>query len=253
MPGQKGMANLDISNIAKNIKIDTSAMPKPEDMMGMVKGLLPSGFPGMPGMPSSTTGKTTYPGGFDPNINDGGKAHRPGEREFAQQFAAQGNLKAIDKLNADFDRALGKTSGTSGAPTAPKMPAGTGAAFDRAGFKMPSFDQISIGPDGMPRITAKPQAQTVPAAVDKKTANQQNEDAKRGVAAGQPESKPEETTTQSSSSGKKAATLDDVADLLASLNMTMGKVYAAANETNTLTAKQVRATKAMSGNVHDRQ
>lgn len=244
MPGQKGMANLDIANIAKNIKIDTSSMPKPEDMM---KGLLPAGFPGMS---SSTTGKTTYPGGFDPNIDDGGKAHRPGEREFAQQFAAQGNLKAIDKLNADFDRALGKTSG---APTAPKMPAGTGSAFDRAGFKMPSFDQISIGPDGMPRITAKPQAQTVPAAVDKKTANQQNEDAKRGIAAGQPEPKPAETTTQPSTSGKKAATLDDVADLLASLNMTMGKVYAAANETNTLTAKQVRATKAMSGNVHDRQ
>ena len=252
MPGQKGMANLDIANIAKNIKIDTSAMPKPEDMMGMVKGLLPSGFPGMPGMPGSTTGKTTYPGGFDPNIDDGGKAHRPGEREFAQQFAAQGNLKAIDKLNADFDRALGKTSGTSGAPTAPKMPAGTGAAFDRAGFKMPSFDQISIGPDGMPRITAKPQAQTVPAAVDKKTANQQNEDAKRGVAAGQPESKPAEAPTQPSTTGQKAATLDDVAKLLSSLNTTMSKLTEHASETNRLTANQIRATKAMSGNVHDR-
>ena len=252
MPGQKGGANLDIANIAKNIKIDTSAMPKPEDMMGMVKGLLPSGFPGMPGFPGSTTGKTTYPGGFDPNIDDGGKAHRPGEREFAQQYAAQGNLRAIDKLNADFDRALGKTSGTSGAPTAPKMPAGTGAAFDRAGFKMPSFDQISIGPDGMPRITAKPQAQTVPAAVDKKTANQQNEDAKRGVAAGQPESKPAEAPTQPSTTGQKAATLDDVAKLLSSLNTTMSKLTEHASETNRLTANQIRATKAMSGNVHDR-
>lgn len=253
MPNQKDMPNIDIANMAKNIKIDTSAMPNPADMMGMVKNLIPSGIPGMPGMPGSGTGKTTYPGGFDPNINDGGKAHRPGEREYAQQFAAQGNLRAIDKLNADFDRALGKTPGTSGAPTAPKMPVSPSAAFDRAGFKMPSFDQISIGADGMPKITAKPQAQTVPAAVDRRTTNQQNEDAKRGVAAGTPEANPADTTPSPTTTGQKVATLDDVADLLSSLNMTMGKLYATASETNTLAAKQVRATKGMSGNVHDRQ
>lgn len=253
MPGQKGGANLDIANLAKNIKIDTSAMPKPEDMMGMVRNLLPSGFPGMPGASESTTGKTTYPGGFNPNIDDGGKAYRPGEREFAQQFAAQGNLRAIDKLNADFDRALGKTPGGPGAPAMPKMPAGAGAAFDRAGFKMPSFDQLSIGADGMPKITAKPQAQTVPAAVDKKTANQQNEDAKRGIAAGKPESNYEEQTPRSAQAGQKVATLDDVAKLLTSLNTTMSKLSESAMETNRLTATQVKATKAMSGNVHDRQ
>jgi|LauGreSBDMM110SN_4_FD.fasta_scaffold00584_3 hypothetical protein len=252
MPGQKGMPNLDLSAMAKNIKIDTSAMPNPADMMGMVKNLIPSGIPGMPGMPGSGTGKTTYPGGFDPNINDGGKAHRPGEREYAQQFAAQGNLRAIDKLNADFDRALGKTPGTSGAPTAPKMPVSPSAAFDRAGFKMPSFDQISIGADGMPKITAKPQAQTVPAAVDRRTTNQQNEDAKRGVAAGTPEEKPADTTLPPTTTGQKVATLDDVAKLLSSLNTTMSKVSESAMETNRLVANQVRATKAMSGNVHDK-
>jgi hypothetical protein len=254
MPGQKGMPNLDLSAMAKNIKIDTSSMPKPEDMMGMVKNLMPSGMPGMsamPGMPGGGTGKTTYPGGFDPNINDGGKAHRPGEREFAQQFAAQGNLRAIDKLNADFDKALGKTSGASGSPAAPKMPAGAGAVFDRAGFKMPSFDQISIGADGMPKITAKPQAQTVPAAVDKKTANQQNEDAKRGVASGKPEEKPADPAP--TPTGQKVATLDDVAKLLSSLNTTMSKLSESAIETNRLTATQIKVTKGMSGNVHDRQ
>ena len=30
---------------------------------------------------------------------------------------------------------------------------------------MPSMDQLTIGPDGMPKISAKPQAQTIPAAV----------------------------------------------------------------------------------------
>lgn len=225
----KTMPKLDMNTMPQGIKIDTSSMS------GMFGGMFGGG--------------KTSTGSFDPNIDDGGKAHRPGEREFAQQFAAQGNLKAIDKLNADFDKALGKTPG--GAAT-PKMPTGASAAFDRAGFKMPSFDQISIGPDGMPRITAKPQAQTVPAAVDKKTANQQNEDAKKGVAAGKPTEKPAETATQPSTTGQKAATLDDVAKLLTSLNTTMSKLTEHASETNRLAANQVRATKAMSGNVHDK-
>jgi hypothetical protein len=245
MPNQKDMPNLDLSAIAKNIKIDTSSMPKPADMMGMVKNLMP----GMSGMPSSGAGKTTA-GGFDPNIDDGGKAHRPGEREYAQQFAAQGNLRAIDKLNADFDRALGKTPGESGA-TAPKMPAGVGSAFDRAGFKMPSFDQLSIGADGMPKITAKPQAQTVPTAVDKKTANQQGADGKQQGAGSKPEATP--TPAAPAPAGQKVATLDDVAKLLTSLNTTMSKLSESAMETNRLTATQVKVTKAMSGNVHDRQ
>jgi hypothetical protein len=251
----KTMPKLDIASMSKNIKIDTSAMPKPEDMIGMVKNLIPSGMSGMPGMPSgmpgSGTGKT-LPGGFDPNIDDGGKAHRPGEREYAQQFAAQGNLANAEKLKADFDRALGRTSASSTPGAAPKMPAGASAAFDRTGFKMPSFDQISIGADGMPKITAKPQAQTVPTAVDKKTASQQNADAKQGVAAGKPEGKPAATTPAPTPTRQKVATLDDVAKLLSSLNTTMSKVSESAMETNRLVANQVRATKAMSGNVHDK-
>ncbi len=115
-----------------------------------------------------------------------------------------------------------------------------------------AFDQISIGADGMPKITAKPQAQTVPAAVNRRTTNQQNEDAKRGVAAGTPEEKPADTTLPPTTTGQKVATLDDVAKLLSSLNTTMSKVSESAMETNRLVANQVRATKAMSGNVHDK-
>lgn len=233
----RSMPKLDMNKMPQGLKIDTSSIS------GMLGGMMGG---------SNSTGKTTYPGGFNPYINDGGKAHRPGEREYAEYAAAEGNKRNLAKLNADFDRALGKTPGASGAPAMPKMPAGMGAAFDRTGFKMPSFDQISFGADGMPKITAKPQAQTVPAAVDKKTANQQNEDAKRGVAAGKPESKPAESTQAPATTGQKAATLDDVAKLLASLNMTMSKLYDTASETTTLTARQVRATKAMSGNVHDK-
>jgi len=244
----KSMPKIDVAAMAKNIKINTSAMSKPEDMMGMVKNLIPSNFPGMPG---NNTGKSIQTGGFDPNIDDGGKAHRPGEREYAQQYAAQGNLANTEKLKADFDRALGRTPSGSVGATAPKMPAGAGAAFDRAGFKMPSFDQISIGADGMPKITAKPQAQTVPTAVDKKTANQQNEDAKRGIAAGKPTETPAPAPAPAPA-GQKVATLDDVAKLLSSLNTTMSKLSESAMETNRLAANQVRATKAMSGNVHDK-
>jgi hypothetical protein len=228
MPNQKDTPNLDLSAIAKNIKIDTSSI---SGMFG--------GYGG---------GGKTAAGGFDPNINDGGKAHRPGEREYAQQYAAQGNLANAEKLKADFDRALGKTPGESGA-TAPTMPAGVGSAFDRAGFKMPSFDQLSIGADGMPKITAKPQAQTVPAAVDKKAANQQGADGKQQSADG----KSNAPAPAPAPAGQKVATLDDVAKLLSSLNTTMSKLSESAMETNRLTATQIKVTKGMSGNVHDRQ
>ena len=224
----RSMPKLDLNAMPQGLKIDTSSIS------GMFGGMFGGG--------------KASSGSFDPNIDDGGKAHRPGEREYAQQYAAQGNLANAEKLKADFDRALGRTS--EGA-SAPKAPSGTGAAFDRAGFKMPSFDQISFGANGMPKITAKPQAQTVPAAVDKKTANQQNEDAKRGIAAGKPTETPAPAPAQSPA-GQKAATLDDVAKLLSSLNTTMSKLTEHASETNRLAANQVRATKAMSGNVHDK-
>jgi hypothetical protein len=47
---------------------------------------------------------------FDPTINDGGKAYRPGEREYAEQAAAEGNKQSLAKFNADFDRAMASTS-----------------------------------------------------------------------------------------------------------------------------------------------
>jgi hypothetical protein len=48
----------------------------------------------------------------------------------------------------------------------------------------------------------------------------------------------------------KTATLDDVAKLLSSLNTTMKQIATAASETNNKLGQQVKATKAMSGNVH---
>ena len=36
---------------------------------------------------------------FDPTVNDGGTAYRPGEAEWAEKYAAQGNLKRAAALN----------------------------------------------------------------------------------------------------------------------------------------------------------
>jgi hypothetical protein len=220
------MPKPDIAGSAKNVKIDTASMSKPEDMMGMVKNLIPSGFSGMTAGLENNDGKTTAPGAVDPNIKAGGQ-----------------------------------TPGPSGMPASPKPSPGAGAAFDRAGFKMPSFDQISIGADGMPKITAKPQAQTVPTAVEKKKEEElrkvgkeqgaEAETAAREAAAR--EAAGAKTSNQPAPTGQKVATLDDVAKLLSSLNTTMSKLSESAMETNRLTATQIKVTKGMSGNVHDRQ
>jgi hypothetical protein len=114
---------------------------------------------------------------------------------------------------------------------------------------MPTMDQLTIGPDGMPKISAKPQAQTIPAAVKPADAptrpgNTANSETRESVAESKPaENKPGGIET-------KTATLDDVAKLLSSLNTTMKQVATAASETNNKLSQQVKATKAMSGNVH---
>lgn len=130
------------------------------------------------------------------------------------------------------------------APVAPVAP-----KFDRSKFTMPTMDQLTIGPDGMPKISAKPQAQTIPAAVKPADAptrpsNTANSETRESVAESKPaENKPGGIET-------KTATLDDVAKLLSSLNTTMKQVATAASETNNKLSQQVKATKAMSGNVH---
>jgi hypothetical protein len=133
-------------------------------------------------------------------------------------------------------------------PTASAVP-----KFDKSKFAMPSMDQLTIGPDGMPKISAKPQAQTIPAAVkpaeeqDKQRRAEYDAMAKQGTGPGGEKSKEEKKTAATET---KTATLDDVAKLLTSLNTTMKQIATAASETNNKLGQQVKATKAMSGNVH---
>ena len=132
-------------------------------------------------------------------------------------------------------------------PTAPVAP-----KFDKSKFAMPSMDQLTIGPDGMPKISAKPQAQTIPAAV--KAAEKQASPGKKiNPETGEEYSPVAETKTadkKTTATETKTATLDDVAKLLSSLNTTMKQIASAASETNNKLGQQVKATKAMSGNLH---
>ena len=136
---------------------------------------------------------------------------------------------------------------TLASPTAPVAP-----KFDKSKFAMPSMDQLTIGPDGMPKISAKPQAQTIPAAV--KAAEKQASPGKKiNPETGEEYSPVAETKsaeTKTAATETKTATLDDVAKLLSSLNTTMKQIATAASETNNKLGQQVKATKAMSGNVH---
>ncbi len=136
----------------------------------------------------------------------------------------------------------------TGSTVAPQAPASAPKA-DRSGFQMPSMDQITIGPDGMPRITAKPQAQTIAPAVNQ-TTNQQNEAAKQGIMANQPQ--PTQATTPAPKPTATTESQDEATKLLSSLNITMNKMLAAIEESNSKLDRQVRATRSMSGNVHDR-
>ena len=126
-------------------------------------------------------------------------------------------------------------------------------AFDKSKMQLPSMGQISFGPDGMPRIAPKAQAQTIPAAVDKK-----NEDKTRKTEAEKPTDPNAKTTTEGTTpqskdaAGAKTATQDESTKLLSSLNTTMNKVHTAITEMNTKLSQQVKATKAMSGNAFDR-
>ena len=128
------------------------------------------------------------------------------------------------------------------------------AATAASGFQMPSMDQISFGPDGMPRISARPQAQTMAqrvAAERKETPpppSETNEAAKQGIMAN-----PTAPATQPAPAvGGQAATLNDVVKSLDSLNMFMGKLLNQSETTTNLIERQVKATKAIGGNVYDR-
>jgi hypothetical protein len=139
------------------------------------------------------------------------------------------------------------TTGIDAKATAPVAP-----KFDKSKFTMPSMDQLTIGPDGMPKISAKPQAQTIPAAV-KAAEKQASSDKKINEETGEeysPTAETKKTDKKTAATETKTATLDDVAKLLTSLNTTMKQIASAASETNNKLGQQVKATKAMSGNLH---
>jgi hypothetical protein len=166
--------------------------------------------------------KKASAGKFDPNINDGGKAHRVGEREFAEKFAAEGNKRNLDKLNADFDKALGIKSPAGAATATPRLP-----AMDLNAINLPGFG---------PGIKAKAANVAVPKPESQPAADSKNPPTPTAAA------KP-----PGSASGKES-TLNDVVKSLDSLNMQMGRLIAQQED---LSNKQVRATKnAGSGNLY---
>jgi hypothetical protein len=156
--------------------------------------------------------KKASAGKFDPNINDGGKAHRVGEREFAEKFAAEGNKRNLDKLNADFDKALGIKSPAGAATATPRLP-----AMDLNAINLPGFG---------PGIKAKAANATAP------KPDSQPADNKTPPTASSP--KP------SAGTPSKESTLNDVVKSLDSLNMQMGRLIAQQED---LSNRQVRATK----------
>ncbi len=123
-------------------------------------------------------------------------------------------------------------------------------------FEMPSMDQISFGPDGMPRISAKPQAQAMANSVAaEREAQTQSPQSAENTAANQGN-----TASQSASNaqpeaaaGTNSSTLDDVVKELNHLNITMAQLAKLTGETNSLVERQVKATKSMSGNIFGAQ
>ena len=123
------------------------------------------------------------------------------------------------------------------------------APKEKPKFQMPGMGQLTIGPDGMPKISAKSQADSIPAAT--KAAEQKTETTKPG------ETKPADATTSKETADKKPGTTkessqDDLAKMISSLNTTMNKVYNSIEGMSSKISQQVKATKAMSGNAHDR-
>jgi hypothetical protein len=171
---------------------------------------------------------------FDPNIDDGGKAYRPGEREYAERAAAEGNLRAIDKLNADFDKALGISSKSA---TSPKE--ATPAA-------KPTTAPISAMNAAERMLGIKTKTAEIPKAV-------QAADAKTETAAATAANKPKPAeappTAAKPAVGSKDATLNDVVSSLDRLNIQMGQLLSQHGE---LGAKQIKATKSNGSNIYAR-
>ena len=124
------------------------------------------------------------------------------------------------------------------------------AVKEKPKFQMPSMGQLTLGPDGMPKISAKPQADTIPAAT--KQADKKTEDTKAAEKQATVDAQTKTTAEKKQPAPTKEASQDDLGKLLTSLNTTMNKVYNSIEGMSGKLSQQVKATKAMSGNAHDR-
>jgi hypothetical protein len=202
----------------------------------------------VPQRDSGTLGETGSP--FEPKdviakIHAGEMVLTP---EQAKNFIAGGKSEGLAAAVGEMAKAMPKMDMKS---MSKDINTSTSAVAKQAGLKMPDMGQISFGPDGMPKISPKQQANTIPAAV--KTAKAEEAQAAQQAQASQPKAEAAAGGGEKpAAAGGKAATLDDVVKSLNSLNNTMNKVLQASSQTANLAERQVKATKAMSGNVYNR-
>ncbi len=194
--------------------------------------------------------KKVAAGKFDPNINDGGKAHRVGEREFAEKFAAEGNIRNLAKLNADFDKALGIKSPTatttSAAPSTPAAKPTTTSAAPSTPAAKPTTAPISAIGAAERMLGIKTKTAEIPKAVKDATTKTAEETAAT-AAANKP--KPGEPTTAKPPVSSKDATLNDVVSSLNMLNKQMGQLL---SQQQDIGARQIKATKSNGSNIYAR-
>ena len=205
---------------------------------------------------AGTLGKTGQP--FEPNdiiakIHKGEMVLTP---EQARNLVTGAKTEGLTTAVNDIAKVMPKIDITSlsrntqvSTSSTPRTAQAQSAA---SGFEMPSMDQISFGPDGMPRISARPQARAMAAEVSATQANQNTAPTPSTPNTQEEPAQTAQTDQPAAPTGGKAATLDDVVKSLESLNTTMKQLATMTDETNSLVERQVRATKSIGGNVYDR-
>ena len=210
----------------------------------------------VPSRDAGTLGKTGQP--FEPNdilakIHKGEMVLTP---EQARNLVSGAKTEGLTTAVNDIAKVMPKIDITSlsrntqvSTSSTPRTAQAQSAA---SGFEMPSMDQISFGPDGMPRISARPQARAMAAEVSATQANQNTAPTPSTPNTQEAPAQTAQTDQPAAPAGGKAATLDDVVKSLESLNTTMKQLATMTDETNSLVERQVRATKSIGGNVYDR-
>lgn len=244
----------------------------------------------MPSRDAGTMGKTGQP--FEPNdiiakIHKGEMVLTPEQaRSFMTGAKTEGLFTAMNELSKsmpkfDMDKMPGNVDVTTsiselkksvegkGQPvfdigksmadmkktmSGPTTAAPTKSAEPKAvpGFRMPSMDQISFGPDGMPRINPRPQAQAMAQQVSAERRSEARPAQPAQPAPAQAPAQTAQTAQAQPAAGERVATLNDVVKSLDSLNMFMGRLLSQTETNTNLVERQVRATKAIGGNVYDR-